>query len=238
MTARTRHPQPRRHAFSMLELILAMAMVAMLAVTLYMSLNVAVRAKETAAAAVEPMRSAVLAADLMRQDLESVLPPPPSDKVTGNGALSGPFIGTAGSGADTLEFCTLGSDGAMEDHPLAEGARRIELGVRTDVTPNVLVRRITRNLLAVTEPEVEEEILCRNVRRFTVRYYDGSAWVDSWDSTAMGDVLPLAVEMTLETLIPGARAASEPRVYRMTRVVPLICAKPPTDAAAGQGVLP
>jgi hypothetical protein len=107
------------------------------------------------------------------------------------------------------------------------------------VTPPVLVRRVTRNLLPTTEPEVEEEILCRDVRSFTVKYFDGTTWQDSWDSEAMGDVLPAAVEMTLETLIPGGRPGREPRVYRMTRMIPLICAKPATDTTGTQqGAIP
>jgi type II secretion system protein J len=221
----------RRGGFSLLELTLAMAMVAMLAVTLYMSLNVVVRARESAAAAVEPMRTAVLAADLMRQDLESVLPP--NAALTGNGTLAGPFVGTTANGADTLEFCTIGSDGALVDHPLSEGARRVVLAVRTDVNPPALVRQITRNLLPTTAPEVEEEILCRNVKAFTVKYFDGTNWQDSWDSQVMGDVLPAAVEMTLDTNIAGARPGDPARTYRVTRVIPLICAKPAGNTTGG-----
>jgi type II secretion system protein J len=224
MTTTRDRTTSRRGGFSLLELILAMAMVAMLAITLYMSLNVAVRAKEAAGQAIEPMRTAILAADLMRQDLESVLPP--NGTLTGNGTLAGPFIGSANGGADTLEFCCLGSDGALVNHPLSEGARRIELGLRTDVTPPILVRRITRNLLPTTEPDVEEEILCRNVKSFTLSYFDGSVWQDNWDSTTLGDVLPTAMRMTLETNVPGRRPGDAARTYTVTRIIPLICAKP------------
>ena len=215
--------RPRR-GFSMLELLLALAMIAMLSATMYMGLHIAVRAREQAASVVGPMRTAVLAADLMRQDLESAVAP--GSSTASALSLARPFVGVSANGADTLDFGTIGSDGSLDERPLSEGARRVEIGVRSNVTPPVLVRRVTRNLLASTEPEVEEEVLCRGVKSFTCRYFDGTIWQESWDSTAMGDVLPVAVEMTLEMNVPGARPGAEPRVYRVTRIVPLACAKP------------
>jgi prepilin-type N-terminal cleavage/methylation domain-containing protein len=226
----TRPQRCRRRAFSLLELILALSMVAMLAGSMYVALTAAVKAKETAASAVAPIGTAVLAADLMRQDLESVLPP--------GGLLSGQFVGTSNSGSDTLLFRTIGNDGALVQHPLSEGARQIELGIRSDVQPPVLVRRVTRNLLPTTEAMVEEEILCRDVRTFTVRYFDGTIWQDSWDSTVMGDVLPAAVEMTLEMNLPPRAGQTAPRPYRVTRIIPLVCAKAPADDAAALPEVP
>jgi type II secretion system protein J len=220
----------RNSGFSLLELVLAMTMAAMLALTLYTAMNVTIRARRSAALAVEPTRAAVVVCDLLRQDLESVPPPV--------GILAGPFIGTHqaganGADADGVQFCTIGADaGTPDDAQLAEGIRRVELLVRTDVSPPALVRRVTRNLLASTEPHVEEEILCRDVRSFSLRYYDGYAWQESWDSTTLGDVLPIAVGITLE--IGGdADGAQLPR--RITRVVELSCAKP-SDVLSLEGL--
>src|SRR5688572_17850530 len=214
------HRRLRTGGFSLLELVLAMSMAAMLALTLYTAMNITIRAGRSAAQAVEPTRAAVIACNLVRQDLESVPPP--------TGILAGEFIGIRqpgdnGGDADTLQFRSIGADaGAADDAVLSEGIRRVELLVRNDVSPPALVRRVTRNLLASTEPLVEEELLCRNVRSFSVRYYDGYAWQESWDSTTLGDVLPLAVGITLE--VGDETSGAAPR--RITRVVELSCARP------------
>ena len=212
----------RDSGFSLLELTLAMTMAAMLAMSLYTALNVTIRAQRSAARAVEPTRAAVIAADLLRQDLESVPPP--------TGILAGPFIGihsagNAGGDSDSVQFCTIGADaGAASDAPLSEGIRRVELLLSNDTSPPVLIRRVTRNLLASSEPLVEEEIICRNVQGFSLRYYDGYSWQDAWDSTTLGDVLPIAVSMTLQIGVGDASSGQPPR--QISRVVSLSCAKP------------
>jgi prepilin-type N-terminal cleavage/methylation domain-containing protein len=226
---------PRRSGFTLLELILALGMVAMLSLALYMGLTVTVRARERAISSVAPVRTALLAADLIRQDLESVLPC--------KQLLAGPFIGTSQSGADVVDFFCLGSDVAWHaapvpqqglapvqavDVPWSEGPRHVVLYLNTDTQPPSLVRSVTRNLLAPTQPPPDEEILVRNVRTFTVRYFDGFDWQDSWDSTTLGDILPQAVMMTFEAVIDDAKPGQPPVVYKVTRIFPLACATPAT----------
>jgi prepilin-type N-terminal cleavage/methylation domain-containing protein len=240
--------------FTLLELILALAMVSVLTLTLYAALMVTVRAKERAYAAVAPVRTTLLAADIIRQDLESVLPC--------KQLLAGPFIGTSQGGADVLDFYCLGSDvgwhapptdqpaqqqggnGGMgqglglglapaTDAPWSDGPRHVVLQLRTDLQPPSLVRSVTRNLLAPTAPTPEDEILCRNVKSFTLRYFDGAVWQDSWDSTTLGDILPVAVEMTLETVMDDEKPGQPATTYKVTRVFPLACAQPATDTTGG-----
>ena len=214
--------------FTLLELLLALAMAAMLALSLYTAMNVALRARTSAGASLEPTRAAMIAMDLIQQDFQSV--PPPGDSAADAIPLRGPFYGEhlpAGEGDnDQVEFCSIGADAVGTDPvdapPLAEGIRRIHLQVQTDGNGSALVRRVTRNLRPSSEPQVEEEILCRNVRSFSLRYFDGVAWLEDWDSTTLEDNLPLAVAITLELGEPTPDAPTK----RVTRVVPLPCAKP------------
>jgi type II secretory pathway pseudopilin PulG len=225
----------------LLELMIALAMVAMLAGGLYMSVSVAARARDSAAAAVQPLRTALLAADLVRQDFEAILPP--------TGTLAYEFVGTSGNGADTLDFYCLGNDAGWNlqevppvgqdlqngPQPWSDGPRHVTLALRTDVNPPALVRQVTRNLLATAPQDPEEEILCRNVKSFTLRYFDGTTWQEDWDSAAEGDVLPSAVQMTMEVLLDPARPGEAPRVYKVVRTFPLACATAPSDTAAASG---
>jgi type II secretory pathway pseudopilin PulG len=250
------NPKRGTPGFTLLELSLALGMVSVLTLTLYTALVVTVRAKERAYAAVAPVRTTMLAADIVRQDLESVLPC--------KQLLAGPFIGTSQNGADVLDFYCLGSDAGwhapptdqqvqqqqqganggmgqglnlglapVTDAPWSDGPRHVVLQLRTDLQPPSLVRSVTRNLLAPTEPTPEDEILVRNVKSFTLRYFDGSVWQDDWDSTTLGDVLPVAVEMTLETVMDDEKPGQPATTYKVTRVFPLACAQPATDTTGG-----
>src|SRR5205814_1834781 len=232
-----KHRSVKSRGFTLLELMLAMALMAIVSISLYASMHVAWRAKRSAEAAVQPVRSGAIAADLVCHDLESVPPP--------TGILAGPFLGTQQSGTfpgselDVLDFYTIGEDAtpAQQTQLLQEGMRHVELAVRTDVDPPVLVRRITKNLLALTQEDPEEEVLCRGVRSLTIRYFDGSNWAEDWDSTQENNVLPQAVELTLELQAdPSLPASQQQATSLITRTIPLACAKPATDqSSSGTG---
>ena len=221
----------RQSAFSLLELVLVMSVSAMLALSLYTAMHIALQARKSARAAIEPTRIGAVASDLLRQDFENVLPP--------TGVLAGPFIGTpggtgqSGSAGDDVQFFTLGRDEPSDGSPLSEGIRKVELLVDATQTPPALIRRVTRNLLPSSEPLVNDEILCRNVRTFTVRYYDGYDWQDTWDSTQNNNVLPMAVAVTLELDDPTTADPAHAPPRSLTRVFPLACGKLADDATTG-----
>ena len=82
-----------------------------------------------------------------------------------------------------------------------------------------------------------------------LRYFDGYQWTTDWDSTQYGDVLPLAVEVTLGITGPAdptqpsgvvaatanrdASAAANVVTYRTTRTFLMPCRD---EAALSQGV--
>ncbi len=78
----------------------------------------------------------------------------------------------------------------------------------------------------------DEEVLCRNVRSFTVQYFDGTNWQDNWDSTTVGNVLPMAVAFTIE-LNPANPKNPNATPLRISRVITLPCAKPSNTAQLG-----
>ncbi len=177
----------RPRGFTLLELTLATATAAVIAMALYASLNIAMTARSAAHRAVALDRRAAIAADLVVRDLEAVLPP--------TGVLAGPFIAEVGQGGSLVSFHAF---------PPAIGAGTADLPQRVElelVSPGVLVRRRQANLLAPTETVLDEEVIARGVSAFLLRYFDGEAWVDTWDSSAPETleegVLPLAAELTL-----------------------------------------
>src|ERR1051325_10143787 len=111
---------PSQSGFTLLELILAMAMMSMLAVSLYGTLRVAFKARDSAKSGIAPMRSANVALDLLGEDLESALPP--------TGLLAGAFLAQhlgadAQNSQDTIQFYCIGTSTSL--NPPRSKERRV-----------------------------------------------------------------------------------------------------------------
>jgi prepilin-type N-terminal cleavage/methylation domain-containing protein len=180
--------------FTLLEMLAALAMTALLAGSLYASLAIAFKARASALGSLQAVRQGQWAVDLVAADLQSAAGP--------NGILAGTFEGQSkdvlGSAGDGLTFYATAED--VEPNVGIGDIKKIEYACETD--PNsgqpMLVRRLTTNLLATVTPQPQEEVICRNLRNFTLRYFDGSSWQDTWDSTSESDLLPVAVQITVE----------------------------------------
>jgi type II secretion system protein J len=212
-------------AFTLLEMLVATALVAILACSLYASLGIAFKARRSALAAIEPVRKADLAVDLLAEDLRCAVVP--------KGVLAGPFVGedgldTVGRDADLLVFYT--TTNSPEPAVGVGDIKKVELGCEpaADGRTQVLVRLVTTNLLAPKEPEPVREILCRGVFAFNLRYYNGTEWLDSWDSTVEDNTLPYAIEVVLQ--LEEGRQELNGGGHRITRVILVPCGVMPTDA--------
>jgi len=220
----------RRHlrGFTLLELLVATAMTAVLAGSLYATLHIAFKARRTADAAVGQMWKAELAVERIRIDLESAVVP--------KGILAGGFLGEDGTDASgqprdaLILHCT--ATGATE----TEGAgdiRMVELicEAADDSEGMILVRRVSRHLLATGIEEPPGQTLCRGVRSLDLKYHNGTDWEDSWDSTTHSNSLPLAVRVTLELIAEDGQNAGLGG-YTVSRVFQIACAFVPDSPQA------
>lgn len=234
---RTRRPDfhrrrtPRRTAFTLIELIVAMGMVAILAMALYASLRIAFHAQRSAETAVEPARTAQLTFELLQQDIENAMAPNPA--LLG---MAGNFEATQGTDNrgredDDLNFFTTAES---PQHIDANGEiKNVELTViqPQNSDDHVLIRRVTRNLTSQVTTPPDVEVICRNVGAFTLQYFDGTNWDTSWDSTVEDNKPPVAVMVTLQLdrpiggTAPGTLPApnAPTRSFTFTRVFPLAC---------------
>ncbi|HEV7299347.1 MAG TPA: type II secretion system protein GspJ [Tepidisphaeraceae bacterium] len=226
MTMPHHHRRRHRSAFTLLELILSLGMVAMISLTLYGSMRTAFRARTTAENQTAAARPAQILLDLLQSDFESILPP--------GGTLAGAFIATPATtgfgSADRVNFFTIGRDlYGQVPAPFAEGVRQVELALDTTGPQPLLVRRVSRNLLSQNEAPIEQEVLSPRVRALSLRYYDGTEWTDTWDSAALANALPQAVQIGIEIDQP-TRDGSGP--YRMSRIVPIVCIAAPPETTS------
>ena len=206
---------PRCRAFTFLEMLSATALMGVLTVAVMSSLHIGFKARATAQRRVDPVQQLALAMELIQNDLCASLP------VTGD--LVAECIGEddqdrGGSDNDVLVLFNSKPYTPWPDHPV--GLRRVEFMVdqTSQDEPPALIRQVIDNTLAPIEPEPMVELLCRNVRGFNLRYYDGSTWVDTWDSAGDDGGLPEAVEVTIELQDEDAEESSGPRLVTIVSV--------------------
>ncbi len=220
--------------FTLLEVLFAMGMVSIVAVSLFASLGTAYRAREHARAAMDPVHAVHVALEMAGEDLRGALPPA--------GILAGSFLGvrgTEGAGlADALEFYRVAPLSPAADRlRRSGGVEKVELSLGLlagDPLP-VLLRKRTANLLSPRTEEPEAEVLCRHVTSFGARYFDGTEWQEGWDSTTRENVLPGAVQLYLKVEWP-ARRSGAPTVYEATGIFVPSCAPPlSTGTSSGTG---
>ncbi len=210
-----------RKAFTLLEVLLAATMTALLAGSLYATLYTAFRARRSAIEAVGSSQRAELAADFVCTELRSAVVP--------NGILAGTFYGEDATGSlgresDTVSFYRTAD--AIDQQAGQGEIMMIELGCEPSLegAGMNLVRGVRRNLLATTFYDLPGEVLCRGVLAFNLRYFDGVEWLDSWDSSVEDNTLPLAVEVDLvlaadDKAGPESIRAGETGEYRTIHVL-------------------
>jgi type II secretion system protein J len=229
----------RPRGFTLLELLVAITLMVIVALSLAASMRIGFKARDSAESAVEPGRTAELAFEAIRSDLESAAPP--------RGILAGAFTGTPstdekGESDDVFFYSTTPGP----QHVTGTGeVKQIEILAYTDPTTgeHMLVRRVTGNLLSEVEQQPDEEVLCRNVGSFTLMYYDGTDWVNSWDSTQYDNTLPSAIQMILELERPTGGINGQTQILRFTRTFQIAGYNPPgtweldntTTTGAGTG---
>ena len=251
----------RRSGFTLFEVQVAMTIVVILVGVMSSVITVAFKEKNAAEAAIEAVRDTYAAGDLLVSELSNAASPTPSTQTAiggieadtstlGLGQFTGGNNGTAGGlgaistnttpslyGAfygepSSVSFYTTGS----EPKAAVKGDAR---WIRYSLAPakdgvQALVRDVDTNLLTDTlVADLPREVLITHVRTITFQYYDGTQWLDTWDSTMYSDTLPYAVSIEL-TLDPS-RTGGEERVIK--RFASLWCAAPPAtvpDSGLGE----
>ena len=179
--------QPPENGFTLVEVLLAVSLVAMMATLVFGSLYVTMSAIETARA-----NSAT------EQIVRSTLRVMADELSVAEGGATAPWMGINGQQdgqpADSVAFLTMGQ------YRGAESAKDTEL-VRIVYTRegDRLLRFVRRNLYGLTDESVEQVELATKVKGFNVRYYDGRSklWMDEWTGRGTESPKAILLELTL-----------------------------------------
>jgi general secretion pathway protein J len=192
-------PQDSEGGFTLVEVLLAVSLVAMMATLVFGSLYLTIGAIDAARAK---------SAD--EQIIRSTLRLMTDELSVSESRAIGPWMGIndqrGGQPADSVAFLTMGQFRG------ADSAKDTEL-VRIVYTKegDRLLRFTRRNLYSLTDESVEQVELATKVKGFNVRYYDGKSqlWLDEWDGRGRSGT-PKAILIEL-TLLQGK---SEPQTVR------------------------
>ncbi len=194
-----------RRAFTLIELVLAMAACGVLLVAIYGFFSKSVHLRDDLMARTREARVRARAVSVIRNDLRNAI-------VSGGtlaAVLEGSQQSPGGSFPGYLKFTTTTTPDA-EDVP-APDVQQVEYYIvtdpaATDQKAGMLVRSHTRNLLAATTEVATEEPLLAGMESMEVEFFDGTDWQDSWEVTAEDKTLPEAVRVRV---FPARKAAGD-----------------------------
>ncbi len=211
-------PQAANAAFTLLEVILALALGALAIIAAQSAFGSAFRLRLHAQERIDADLATHRALQIVREDLAGLLPRGgrfSGELQTAAGSEVTPPAGALAIGPDFV--CTSGRVDAWS--PFGDVQRVSYLLIPDEATGRgrfTLVRSVSRNLLPVTEAEAETQILLKDVSAALFEFHDGTGWVTDWDSAA-AQALPVAIRLTLERHSPDDASSADP----IALVVPL-----------------
>jgi prepilin-type N-terminal cleavage/methylation domain-containing protein len=184
-------------AFTLLEMLLALAVSAIVLAGIGGVFYSAIRLRERTAALVDASAPLYNALASIRRDLQGAMSP--------GGVLAGDFkAGAVSSGMIQgygLQFST--TTGVIKDDAPWGDIQDVVYELRDPTERSYtggkdLIRSVTRNLLPTTTQDAEDQWMMGNVQNLEVACFDGMEWRDTWDSS-MGDTnLPVAVRLRIQ----------------------------------------
>jgi len=185
-------------------MILAIGVAAIVLVAVNTVLFAALRLRDATSDVVDAAAPVDQTATFVRRDLLCVVTPTNgTSKILSGGFRAGNISSVGVSEPVAIEMFTatgvLGASAPWADiqrvtYELKQPADRSAAG-------KDLVRSITRNLLSLTTPEAEDQLMMSGVASIKFTCYDGTQWQDTWDTTDPTSVntnLPLAVRVDIQ----------------------------------------
>ena len=194
----------QRQAFTLIEMILAIGVAAIVLIAINTLLFAALRLHAMTADTVDAASPIDRTVALLRCDLQCVMTPTNgSSKV-----LSGDFrVGNVTSlgVAQPVAVEMFTATGALNANTPWADIQRVTYGLKPPADRSAagqdLVRSVVRNLLTVTTPDVDDQLVLSGVASIRFSCYDGAQWQDTWDTTGAMSVntnLPLAVRVDIQ----------------------------------------
>jgi type II secretion system protein J len=193
----------RRFAFTLIEMILAIGVAALVLIAVNTVLFSALHLHEATADMVDAATPVDAAVTFLKRDLQCAMTPTNGTSKLLSGSFKLGTVNAAGVGEPVAaEFYT--ATGALGANAPWADVQRVtyELKNATDVSGRRdLYRSVTRNLLSTATLDVEDQLMLSGVENVRFSGYDGSQWQTAWDTsdvTSLNTNLPLAVRVEIQ----------------------------------------
>ncbi|MEN6627040.1 MAG: type II secretion system protein GspJ [Candidatus Sumerlaeia bacterium] len=203
----------KRRGFTLVELLVASVIMAVMLSALYGVYHGAIRMRERVWGDIQTSVPVDEVVRVIRTDLTAAVAPGSVDSNTLARQFYGQSQQDGGARRDSLEFGA--AVGRLNDEEPWADLALVNYGLIDPEDGNIgngmdLARTLTRNLLAETLVEDEPQRLLHNVGSLEFQYWDGEFWQDSWDSEAMENKIPTSIRVRIEFAEIGKQPARRP----------------------------
>jgi type II secretion system protein J len=194
----------KTRAFTLIEMVLAIGVAAMVLIAINTALFASIRLRDATADVVDTATPVDQTISILRRDLQcAVTPTNGTSKV-----LSGSFkVGNVSSigVAQPVAIELFTATGALSAKTPWADIQRVSYGLQQPTEQSAvgknLVRSVVRNLLTITTPDVDNQLMLRGVESVKFTCFDGQQWQENWDTTGLNSTetnLPLAVRVDIQ----------------------------------------
>jgi general secretion pathway protein J len=184
--------------FTLLEVLIALAILAVVATLVYASFDTSIKVMDGVDHEANIYRDARLILTKLSEDLSMAYLP--------KGLQEATFVGQDGvvedRPQDSLRFTALSHLRYVPNQPTSD-LNLVEYALEADSEgkDTALLRKENANLYSLFETG-GQSVIGEGIRGFNLRYFDGKTWVDSWDPVNH-EGLPWVVEIELQFQEPG-----------------------------------
>jgi type II secretion system protein J len=200
------------HAFTLIEMILAIGVASIVLIAVNTVLFASLRLRDATTDTVDAATPVDQAVTFIRRDLECVVTPTNGTSKV----LSGDFrVGNVTSAGvpEPVAIEMFTATGALSASAPWGDIQRVTYELRQSTDRNAtgkdLVRSVVRNLLTLTTPETQDQLMLSGVQNIKFTCFDGMQWQDVWDTTGVTSTytnLPLAVRVDIQMSGGGVNA--------------------------------
>lgn len=196
-------PRAGESGFTLIELILAMAVGAIVLIVINGTFTGALRLHNTTHQKIDEDIELQRALSIVRRDLVGIMTPanPQATTYTLSGQLSTDSYTTneLDNTSERISPDIYTSSGAVDGWTPFSEVQMVSYylsSAEDNSGSKNLVRVVTRNLLPAVDSIAEAQTILTGVQNASLSYYDGQNWQDIWDSTTTSS-LPVAIKFSL-----------------------------------------
>jgi type II secretion system protein J len=200
------------HAFTLIEMILAIGVAAMVLIAVNTALFASLRLRDATQNVVDAAAPLDQTVSFIRRDLQCMVTPTNGTSKVLSGSFRAGNISSAGvPESAAVEMFT--ATGALSANSPWADIQRVTYELKQPSDRNAvgrdLYRSVVRNLLTLTTPDVQDQLMLSGVQDIKFTCFDGAVWQETWDTTGLTSTetnLPLAVRVDIQ--MAGNNAAT------------------------------